>query len=604
MHHSKKPQKNKTQDISQKPAQLTSDKTAKQLKDNRQQSAIQKKQENELKNEANDKLPVQKKTNNTGLPDNLKSGIENLSGHSMDDVKVHFNSSQPAQLNAHAYAQGVNIHISPGQEKHLPHEAWHVVQQKQGRVKPTVQLKDKVNINDDKNLEKEADTMGTLAMQAINNHKQSTKQVQKKAVQSNAPLQRYHIQDTEGFFLSQEERNTENGKTFLSEKNGEANLKVRSRTELRVADSGELAVEVTPGREAKIFYGTQRIQEESNKVLKQISSPIRLGIHTSMTIVVRSSSGAKKVLYAYYPIDVMNKQIGDEVKIPERCDEAAPHILNTRSETSLQTKFKKTGWAGGFNKETIPNARMRILNYFKLHKEIGDLEKLYSTYWKSNFIRALANPFLSPLMETRHDNENKKLKSLNENIKDPIRQRLGGLFGEFFENDENFIRAYAELINTGEGKKIAEEAGINEFIDPGIGEMLSIRTLSGQNDTRKDGEDHYVKDHFSNTEIKNPFPFHYASVIAKSGSDYITIENYARRSGNDVQEFDPRYFFKMYGTGKQSFHEESKGEYPNPLTLLFGKQPKGSQVPEFDIESPQFGEMQNYYNSKLNHMSH
>ena len=88
---------------------------------------------------------VQPKKNNTGLPDNLKSGIENLSGMSMDDVKVHRNSDKPAQLNAHAYAQGTDIHLASGQEKHLPHEAWHVVQQKQGRVKPTKQVNGSVN---------------------------------------------------------------------------------------------------------------------------------------------------------------------------------------------------------------------------------------------------------------------------------------------------------------------------------------------------------------------------------------------------------------------------------------------------------------------------
>jgi hypothetical protein len=107
---------------------------------------------------------LQRKKNNTGLPDNLKSGIENLSGHSMDDVKVHYNSDKPAQLNAHAYAQGADIHIASGQEKHLAHEAWHVVQQKQGRVKPTLQMKGKVNINDNKDLENEADKMGNLAL--------------------------------------------------------------------------------------------------------------------------------------------------------------------------------------------------------------------------------------------------------------------------------------------------------------------------------------------------------------------------------------------------------------------------------------------------------
>lgn len=105
------------------------------------------------------------KSNNTGLPDNLKSGIEHLSGMSMDHVRVHYNSSQPVQLNALAYAQGSNIHVAPGQEKHLPHEAWHVVQQARGRVKPTTQMKQGVQINDEAGLEREADVMGGRALQ-------------------------------------------------------------------------------------------------------------------------------------------------------------------------------------------------------------------------------------------------------------------------------------------------------------------------------------------------------------------------------------------------------------------------------------------------------
>jgi len=125
----------------------------------------------EIQAQKNQQQPIQKqeKANNTGLPNNLKSGIENLSGYSMDDVKVHYNSDQPAQLNAHAYAQGTDIHLATGQEKHLPHEAWHVVQQKQGRVKPTMQMKDKVSINDDAGLEKEADIMGAKAIQFSTN---------------------------------------------------------------------------------------------------------------------------------------------------------------------------------------------------------------------------------------------------------------------------------------------------------------------------------------------------------------------------------------------------------------------------------------------------
>ncbi|MBB6271204.1 hypothetical protein HDF26_001631 [Pedobacter cryoconitis] len=108
--------------------------------------------------------PIQKKANNTGIPDNLKAGIENLSGYDISDVKVHYNSGKPAQLNAHAYAQGTDIHIATGQEKHLPHEAWHVVQQKQGRVSATRQLKQDVLINENTGLEAEADQMGQAAL--------------------------------------------------------------------------------------------------------------------------------------------------------------------------------------------------------------------------------------------------------------------------------------------------------------------------------------------------------------------------------------------------------------------------------------------------------
>lgn len=102
--------------------------------------------------------------NRTGMPDRLKTGIEALSGMAMDDVRVHRNSSAPAQIQAHAFTQGTDIHLAPGQEQHLPHEAWHVVQQKQGRVRATRQLKGGAAINDDARLEHEADVMGqTLA---------------------------------------------------------------------------------------------------------------------------------------------------------------------------------------------------------------------------------------------------------------------------------------------------------------------------------------------------------------------------------------------------------------------------------------------------------
>lgn len=103
--------------------------------------------------------------NLTGMPDPLKAGIEKLSGVDLSGVRVHRNSAKPAHLNALAYTQGQDIHLGPGQERHLPHEGWHSAQQMQGRVKPTMQMKSGVDINDDADLEDEADAMGENALQ-------------------------------------------------------------------------------------------------------------------------------------------------------------------------------------------------------------------------------------------------------------------------------------------------------------------------------------------------------------------------------------------------------------------------------------------------------
>jgi hypothetical protein len=98
------------------------------------------------------------------LPSGLRAGIESLSGMDMSAVRVHYASPLPAQLSALAYAQGSHIHLARGEEQHLPHEAWHLVQQRQGRVQPTLQDQG-VPINDDPALEREADTMGARAVQ-------------------------------------------------------------------------------------------------------------------------------------------------------------------------------------------------------------------------------------------------------------------------------------------------------------------------------------------------------------------------------------------------------------------------------------------------------
>lgn len=137
----------------------------------------------------------QQEMSQSSLPQDLQANIESMSGHPMDDVKVHLNSSKPAEFNALAYTQGTEIYVAPGQEEHLPHEAWHVVQQKQGRVQATDQIQG-MSLNDNSELEREADEMGAQALQrkeslsptaSVLNHCQAHSQ---SLCFSSAPIQR------------------------------------------------------------------------------------------------------------------------------------------------------------------------------------------------------------------------------------------------------------------------------------------------------------------------------------------------------------------------------------------------------------------------------
>ena len=156
--------------------------------------------------------PVQTKSANTpssqsstgnGLPIQLQENMEGMGGVDLSDVKVNYNSSKPKQMGALAYAQGNQIEIGPGQEKHLPHEAWHAVQQKQGRVQANASIQAKgLPLNNDPALEKEADVMGEKALKNTspvknttpgNSHSSTTFQLALDKDDYNALVQQVHI---------------------------------------------------------------------------------------------------------------------------------------------------------------------------------------------------------------------------------------------------------------------------------------------------------------------------------------------------------------------------------------------------------------------------
>lgn len=104
------------------------------------------------------------------LPGAIRSRMERAFGADFSSVRIHADSRQADDVGAVAYTQGNAIHFRPRAfqphtttgQKLLGHELAHIVQQREGRVAPTMRVNGRP-VNDSPTLEREADEMGTRA---------------------------------------------------------------------------------------------------------------------------------------------------------------------------------------------------------------------------------------------------------------------------------------------------------------------------------------------------------------------------------------------------------------------------------------------------------
>ncbi|MBN8638406.1 MAG: hypothetical protein J0M07_24045, partial [Anaerolineae bacterium] len=107
----------------------------------------------------------------------------------------------------------------------------------------------------------------------------------------------------------------------------------------------------------------------------------------------------------------------------------------------------------------------------------------------------------------------------------------------------NFLQRYQQ--SPEEIDNLLREQKANQFMTPEIGNALVIYSLATDEEKREN----------------NAFDYHFGTVVARSGGDYITIENYARREEGHQgtsSEGDPLFFFKLYGTQQpeQTWHNQ------------------------------------------------
>lgn len=147
------------------------------------------------------------------------------------------------------------------------------------------------------------------------------------------------------------------------------------------------------------------------------------------------------------------------------------------------------------------------------------------------------------------------------------------------------LRSYARLSNT----RSMSGTSANTYAAPNVGEAYMIHSMVHATAVReaarraraagRDADADRLEQQagsstwrdFSDDKDKNlSWPYHFAGVVAQSGNDRITLENYARGDGREAKA-DPRWYFQMYSTNAgQTFHEANRGPgYANPITVVY-----------------------------------
>ncbi|UII34738.1 DUF4157 domain-containing protein [Fulvivirga ulvae] len=268
------------------------------------------------------------------LPDNIKTPMERSFGQSFSDVKVHQNSSKASDLGALAYTQGTDVHFAPGQFNPdsksglelIGHELTHVVQQKQGRVSPTVQAKG-VMVNDDPQLEREADVMGNKAAsgKSVGTFTQSANSKGSNIVQ----------------------RYTDIPKS--KQKSGEWNL----GSSARVSDNG---MAVTSNDYSHEAYAHKSLIDRSNNILKAKGSGIEISAGTKTIKGTPPEGGTIKTLHNVKPKIKASDSVSGTQNFWADCGRSSREVMGkTGTDTSPYGLYNKsTGGKGKTSRSKNP----------------------------------------------------------------------------------------------------------------------------------------------------------------------------------------------------------------------------------------------------------
>lgn len=531
-----------------------------------------------------------------GLPEALRHCFQEVYGRSFDEVRYHVSPLPPA-LQAKAMASGSRIFFAPGQFdplsargiRLLGHELGHVVQQRR-RNESSHATGDFLWY--EPQLEAEADRLSLRLGAAWERaSRKSVAVAQAKpspAVRSalfTPPPSRGVVQPfvtispervaTRARDLphSRSVRNPavvvpgtqiftsqvrDGARGFLNRAQTDVNLSNRSvNVSLRISDDHRMAIEDSNlvNRQPKCFFATAAVVAAANVQLQNTGSPVRLQTGGE-TIDVYSGPHTYQRLSKVLPRRADNTQIGLALRAAQNCNNMAGFVTGRRSadsglvtDTATRIDFQLPG-------NIVSEVQYAIGQFLAERLDASSGDHLAA-------IAAIPAVSDDPIGDQRRG--------------DQLRNRIARDYVSVLRG-QNRERVRSEL----------EALGINEFATADVGEAYVISSLAGPED--RQGR---IRDIASNRLFQASWSYHFGGVVAKSGGDVITLENYARGSDEPMgpnPAADPRWYFQMYSQRKrgQTFHEfhaATRG-YANPMTLALRRDADPNVLPLAPVRRP------------------
>ncbi len=444
------------------------------------------------------------------LHDGVRSSMEQGFGADFGGVRVHTGGQADElnrSLNARAFTTGSDIFFGKGQydpgstggQELIAHELTHTVQQGAAGVARTFQPTTKADpqvVQPYRSIRPEDYAVGD----------QGAKFVTQKLERPGGIPQ--YVSETK------EVREGSRGLESTYEKRDIKNQNVLAQTQerggyvttppLKVANTGEMAIEDSGG-EAKVFYATDAVAQESNRKLTKIGSAIGLDANASESLEVPDVNDTYHTVKMLRPTyrGVLNDTIG-AISI---CTDFVKNILGVTENGSRVAVLQKAQWEQGTSTE--PEYEAPISN-----SESEPIKEIVGYMNRDRFegARGLKDD-LQGFSTSDVDRDSGEVITEYQGMS---RSRLGG------RSRELGINQYANP-EVGEGYVTSS---IREA--PDEGRFSTVQYLHAINQVANSTKQQKAAMHKNIRMLDHIWGIHYAGVIAKSGSDTVTFENYNR----------------------------------------------------------------------------